>query len=208
MLQINLEKDPFFEQMKTYLAGNVMLLGDLNSTVEECDRLSHKIDPTSHILGLILSSSHLVEPCGSHLKTFIYHHPSIPLHKSCLDRTYINYDVPRLCSYTQHCSISDHYLVGLFLTRQTGIGPKPWRFQVDLLDDPDFHQQVELILSNFNDKEAIASWEKIKTKIQMVTLKATAFCNKQGQIELKVLRQSLCQVKKQIFDGECDLEID
>ncbi len=181
------ERLPFFEQMKTYLAGNVMLLGDFNSIVDECDRLSCKIDPTSHILGSILSSSHLVKLCGSHLKTFTYHHPSIASRKSHLDRIYINYDMPRLCSYTQHCSISDHYLVGLFLTRQMGIGPKPWRFLVDL-DDPDCCQQVELILSNFNDREAIASCEKIKTKIQTVALKATAFHNKQGQIELKALR--------------------
>ncbi len=67
--------------------------------------------------------------------------------------------MPRLCGYAQHYSISDHYLVGLFLTRQIDVGPRPWRFPVDLLDDPDFHQQVELILSNFNDSEAIASWE-------------------------------------------------
>ncbi len=93
--------------------------------------MSWKIDPTSHILGSILSSSHLVKPSGSHLKTFTYHHPSVASHKSCLDRIYINYDVPRLCGYAQHCSISDHYLVGLFLTRQISVGPRQSLHQVN-----------------------------------------------------------------------------
>ena len=66
-------------------------------------------------------------------------------------------------------SFSNHYLVGLCLLKPVDMGPKPWRFPSDLLSDEAFCAQVELILSGFDKKDPMVSWEKIKLKVQSVS---------------------------------------
>ncbi len=71
------DRPKFFNQINSYTAGNVMLMGDFNSVTSECDRLSHKLDPTLKSLQSLLTMAQMSEPAGSHLRTFSYHHPSI-----------------------------------------------------------------------------------------------------------------------------------
>ena len=103
-----------------------MLLGDFNSVVAPGDCLSQWLDTTSLQLHQILNAHNFIEPPGSHLHTFTYHHPAIPSRKSCLDHIYVNFVAPHLHRFTLHTAFSDHYAVGLFLNKKTDKGPHPW----------------------------------------------------------------------------------
>ncbi len=113
-----------------------MLLGDFNSVTNSLDHFSHQLDLTSTQLINILKAHDLCELNGSHLYSFTYH-PSVPNQKSRLDHIYLNYEGSRLRGYSSHATFSDHYIVELFLCKKAGLGPKPWWFPSDLLDDPD-----------------------------------------------------------------------
>ncbi len=80
----------FFKEMQIYFMNNMLLLGDFNSVTSEMDHLSRSLDPTSADLHSLLDHWNLVEPCGTHLNTFSYHHPSVSERKSQIDRIYIN----------------------------------------------------------------------------------------------------------------------
>ncbi len=155
--------------------GNVMVLGDFNSIMDQKDCKSLKLDPTSLQLLSILRSHQVVEPEGVHYQCFTYHHPSIAECKSRLDRIYINYISLHLWGYSQHISFSDHYLVGLCLLHPVDVGPCPWCFPMDMLEDPDYYAQIELILASFDQSNPLASWEKIKLNIQSLSQHKTAF---------------------------------
>ncbi len=88
------------------------------------------------------------------------------------------------------------------------MGPHPWHFPIDLLEDPERIVQLDLILSGFDKKSAISSWEGIKLKIQSVMQNATTFCRKQLNQELHSLKKSLNTINKHIYGGECYLEHD
>ena len=116
----------FFMDIEQYITDNVMLLGDFNSVISPTDRASHHLDHISALLSSFVKKYHLVEPSGSHLEQFTYHHPSIFDQKSHLDRIYINFDMTRLWGFSNHVSFSDHYLVGLYLLRPVDMGPHLW----------------------------------------------------------------------------------
>ena len=103
-----------------------MLLGDFNSVVAPGDCLSQQLDTTSLQLCWILNAHNFIEPPGSHLLTFTYHHPTVPSRKSHLDHIYVNFVAPHLCAFTSHAAFSDHYAVSLFLNKKTDKGPYPW----------------------------------------------------------------------------------
>ncbi len=151
------ERVKFFQNLEPYLIGNVMLLGDFNSATLPQDHLSKRLDTSSILLDSILRNHQFTEPVGSHLENFTYHHPSIPECKSRLDRIYVNYLCVRLWGFSSHVSFSDHYLVGLCLLKPVDLGPKPWRFPSDLLEDEAYCAQVKLILSSFDKKDPMAS---------------------------------------------------
>ena len=67
--------------------------------------------------------------------------------------------------FSQPCTVSDHYLVGVYVLPPADLGPKQWQFPVDILENPNFQMQVSLILDNFNQKLPCNSWEQIKIKI-------------------------------------------
>ncbi len=79
---------------------------------------------------------------------------------------------------------------------------------MDLLDNPDFVAQIELILDNFDKTHALHPWEIIKLKIQTLAMKRTAFRQKQCQTELTGLKRSLRIINKCIYAGEALLEND
>ncbi len=79
---------------------------------------------------------------------------------------------------------------------------------MDLLDDPDFVTQIELILDNFDKTHALHSWESIKLKTQTLAMKRTAFRQKQCQKELVGLKRSLQIINKHIYAREAHLEND
>ena len=70
-----------------------------------------------------------------------------------------------LFGYVMPCTISDHYLVGLFSISETALGQKQWKFPSDLLLENNVVQQIKLILENFDKNNPINSWELIKLKI-------------------------------------------
>ncbi len=145
-LNVSSECKEFFGEMEKLVFGNVMVLGNFNCITDKQDWKLHKLDPTSPQLLSILRSHHLVEPEGGHRQCFTYHHPSIADHKSRLDRIYVNYLSTCLWGYSQHITFSDHYLVGLCLLQPVDMGPCPWHFPVDMLDDPHYCVQISLIL--------------------------------------------------------------
>ncbi len=104
-----------------------MLLGDFNSVTTSSDHLSGKLDDTSHFIHTSLTQWNLQEPLGSHRYSFTYHHPAVPDRKSRLDRIYLNFEMNNTQGYSQHSSISDHYLVGLYQLPDKDKGPKLWR---------------------------------------------------------------------------------
>ncbi len=63
------------------------------------------------------------------------------------------------------CSISDHYLVGIFNLPDNTYGPKQWRFPVDLLGHEQMQWLVHSIGDNFDFNNAVDSWELSKVKI-------------------------------------------
>ena len=81
----------FFSALHSVVRGNIILIGDFNSVVESINHLSNNQDATSTDLGLLLEMLDFYEPPGSHCSTFTYHHPSICLRKSQIDRAYINF---------------------------------------------------------------------------------------------------------------------
>ncbi len=109
--------------------------------------------------------------------------------------------------YTHHVAFSDHYLVGLTLVKPKDLGLRFWQFPVDILDDPNHVAQIQLILDNFDKRNLCASWENKKQKIQTLSMKVTAYHQKQRGMELKSLKQSLCMVNKLIFEGNTQLNI-
>ena len=139
-----------------------MVLGDFNSIMDQKDGKSLKLDSTSPQLLSILKSHYLVELEGVQHQCFTYHHPSLADCKSRLDRIYVNYVSPCLWGYSQHVSFSDHYLVGLCLRHPADVGPCPWHFPVDMLEDSDYCAQIDLILAWFDRNNPLESWETIK----------------------------------------------
>ena len=93
------ERIQFFQKIESYLDGNVMLLGDFNSVTCIHNHLSGKLETSSLFLDMVLNKFQLSKPVGSHLESFSYHHPSIPGHKSCLDRIYVNFPCTRLWGF-------------------------------------------------------------------------------------------------------------
>ena len=179
----------------------MVMVGDFNSVCNPNDHFSGVLDGTSDQLRDLLASHDLWEPGGSHHLCFTYHHPSMNKHKSCLDCIYTNASFNWL-GYAQPVSFSDHYFVSVFSPRPADVGPQPWWFPNDLLMDQQFCGQIELILSGFKENDSVASWEGIKGKVQMISQKATQFCQKQAQLELQSLKQTLKYVNKHIFDGD------
>ncbi len=66
----------------------------------------------------------------------------------------MNYEMSRLWGFSNHVSFSDHYLVGLCLLKAIDMGPCPWQFPVNLLEDEVHWAQIELILSGFDKKKS------------------------------------------------------
>ena len=121
------ERTQFFQSLdELFLEGNIMLLGDFNSVVTPSDHLSQQLDTTSSQLCQILNAHNFIEPPGSHLHIFTYHHPAVPSRESHLDHIYVNFVVPHLHGFTLHTAFSDHYAFGLFLNKKTDKGPYPW----------------------------------------------------------------------------------
>ncbi len=87
------------------------------------DHYSGNLDLTSIQLAALLAKHHLLEPDGSHLSCFSYHHPSLINRKSRLDRIYLNYDTACIRGYAHHATFSDYYLVGLITLRPIDLGP-------------------------------------------------------------------------------------
>ncbi len=136
------------------------------------------------------------------MHTFSYNHPSIPERKSQIDHIYTNILNESLCGYAAPCSLSDHYLIGVFTVSKESLGPKQWRFPLDLLLDNMFMQQICLVLENFDKKDPVASWEVIKLKIQGLSQKVIRFRQNQVRCEIVALKATLKKINKRIFDGD------
>ncbi len=190
------------------MIGDTLLLGDFNSVTVSSDRHSQNLDSTSKMLEKVLSFHKFYEPQGTHIHHFSYHHPSIAERKSRIDCIYSTYPMQGLQGFSKHILFSDHYLIGTFQLKPVDIGPHPWHFPIDLLEDPERIAQLELILSGFDKKSAISSWEGIKLKIQSVMQNATAFHRKQLNQELHSLKKSLNPINKHIYSGKCYLKCD
>ncbi len=67
----------FLLDIEQYITENTMLLGDFNSVMITANCGLHCLDHTSNFLLSLLNRYHLIEPSGSHLEQFTYHHPSI-----------------------------------------------------------------------------------------------------------------------------------
>ena len=65
-----------------------------------------------------------------------------------------------------------------------------------------FCMQIELILSNFDNKCSHASWEEIKAQVQTLSRKNTCFCQQQAKLEISALKNSLKTINKRIYEGE------
>ncbi len=154
-----------FNSLHTHFQNKIILLGDFNSVTNQYDRLSGSLDTTSACLDQLLWDHHFHEPAGSHLNTFTYHHPSISSRKSCIDRCYINFESPWK-GYAQYAPFSDHYMVGLLVPKPENLGPRPWRFPSDLLQQEHFCLQVGIILECFDQNNPNNSWETIKLRVQ------------------------------------------
>ncbi len=161
---IPLERNHFFEEMKSFCTTRTVLIGDFNSVTSSSDRLSGNLDSTSQQLNNLLNGFNLIKPLGSHQQVFTYQHPSITTCKSWLDHVYMNFDHEWM-GYSLPVSYSDHYLIGIFVPYPDDVGPRPWRFPNDLLEDESFQQQIDLILQTFSDKDSGISWESVKSKI-------------------------------------------
>ena len=131
LLAASAHKD-FFSALHSVVRGNTILIGDFNSIVDSTDCLSNNRDATSADLGLLLEIFDFYEPPGSHHSTFTYHHPSIALRKSQIDRVYINFS-SKWIGYATPAPYLDHYMVGLFVPKPVDMGPHQWQFPKDLL---------------------------------------------------------------------------
>ncbi len=132
-------------------------------------------DGTSLQLRRWLANYNLVEVEGSHRNCFTFHHLSKPERKSQIDQIYTNLNLTNLKGFSQPCTVSDHYLVGVYALPPADLGPKQWQFPVDILENPNFQMQVGLILDNFDQKVPCGSWEQIKIKIQNLAQQYTQF---------------------------------
>ena len=197
----------FFHDVSPYVRDNIILLRDFNSVIETADRKSGELDSTSRELVSLLASWHLSEVLGSHQQVFSYHHPLILERKSQIDHIYTNIQNKSLHRYAAPCSLSDHYLIGLFTIPEGSLGPKQWRFPPDILLDNAFTQQIQLMLDNFDKKTPMSSWEIIKLKIQDQSQKSTRFRQKQAKQEIAGLKSTLKKINKRIFAGD-NLEFD
>ncbi len=65
-----------------------------------------------------------------------------------------------------------------------------------MLEDPNFVQQIELVLGGFDIKNPLLSWDTIKVKIQDLARHTTCFRQKQAQLELSSLKKTLKEVNK------------
>ena len=158
-------RQALFNSLHKYVWNKTLILGDFNSVIDPCDRLSGNLDPTSDLLKNFLTDHNFWEPNDSHLSTFTYHHPSMPSRKSRLDRCYLNFD-SNWKGYVQFAPFSDHYIVGLFVPKPVDLGPKSWHFPLDLLLQEEFCLQINLILNCFDKSTPNASWEMIKLWVQ------------------------------------------
>ena len=176
-----------------------MLLGDFNSVTTSFDHLSGKLDDISHFLHTSLTQW---KPPGSHRYSFTYHHPAVPNRKSRLDRIYLNFEMNNTRGYSQHSSISDHYLVSLYQLPDKDKGPKLWRLLDDALNNSQTCMCIDLTLSNFNYQQPLSSWEDIKVKLQTLVQLCTKFRQKQIKQDLKGMQMSLRCVNKLLYEGK------
>ena len=146
----------FFVQMSDFLTPITLLLGDFNSVIDSCDRLSNNLDTTSVSLQSILMKWDLKEPPSSHLLSFTYHHPSLSSRKSYLDQYYTNFQ-STWRGYCVFAPFSDHYCVGLLLSKPVDVGHQMWWFLGDLLSNNSFCSQTQLILECFYSSESVTS---------------------------------------------------
>ncbi len=118
------ERSYFFARLLSFCTAHTLLIGDFNSVTVSGDRMSGNLDPTSSQLQSFLGSNNFTEPLGNCLNTFTYHHLTISICKSCINRAYTNFP-NRWIGYTQPCSYSDHYYLGLFIPKPDDLGPQP-----------------------------------------------------------------------------------
>ncbi len=171
--QVNLQKN-FFTNLFSMVRGHVLLIGDFNSVTDSSDQLSGHLDSTSELLGQLLSAHNLYEPRGSHLAMFTYHHQTLAICKSCIDRAYI-YFPSKWVGYASPTPYSDHYMVGLFVPKPIDLAPKAWQFPSNLLSQEDFCSQSQLLFNCFNKNDSVNSWEIIKLCLQERAQQATLF---------------------------------
>ncbi len=176
------EQYDFFCKMSDFVNDNTILLGDFNSVVHSSDHLSGNTDATSTLLQDIIISKGLEEIEGPHRNIFTYHHPSVASRKSRLNQIYVSFGHQSLRGYSTHFPGSDHYLVGVFQLPDDTMGPKPWHFPSDLLENESFCQQVALICENFDNTHS-QSWETVKLKFQLMAQQYTCFRIKQARRE-------------------------
>ena len=136
----------FFHELCTFVMDNTILLGDFNSVTDPADKLSGKLDGTSKELARLLRDCDLCEPYGSQNTTFTYHHLSDPLWKSRIDHIFMTHGTSLYYGYAHYMSCSDHYLVGITPCPDLERGHRQWKFQPDLLCNPDFTLQLDLLL--------------------------------------------------------------
>ena len=195
------QRTTFFDCVPSFCTEHTLLLGDFNLVTDMSDRSSSNLDPTSLQLQHMLTSLNFHEPPGSQQNTFTYFHPSLSSWKSRIDWCYTNFK-NNWVGYATLACFSDHYMVGLFVPPPDEVGPRPWHFPSDLLEDNKFVQQIELVLSGFNIKNPLLSWDIIKAKIQDLARYTTCFRQKQAQLELSSLKKTLKEVNKIIYKGE------
>ncbi len=119
------EQKAFFQAVDTCCTDQMLLLGDFNSVLCACNHASQHHDGTTTQLLNLISKWSLIEPEGSHLNSFTYHHPSIPGHKSHIDRIHSNIPQNKLRGFVVPVTFSNHYAVATFLMPSNDLGPRP-----------------------------------------------------------------------------------
>ena len=76
-------------------------------------------------------------------------------------------------------SFSDYYLVSTYNLPCEDMGPKPWCFPPDLLENECFVTYVQLSLLNFDYMHPLENWEKWKIHLADLSQSFTRFQNKQ-----------------------------
>ena len=114
----------FFCDYTPFAIDNMVVVGDKNSVIEKIDRLSGNLDGTLLQLRRWLANYNLEEVDNSHKSCFTFHHLSKPEQKGQIDQIYTNLNLTNLKGFSQPCTVSDHYLVGVYSLPPIDLGPK------------------------------------------------------------------------------------